>query len=362
VGLAITLPFRPSAPDFDAFAAVVSGERAPERVHLVELGIDEEVVKVLAEDYLDMEFVPIAGGTTEAFWRSRLRLYAGLGYDFMRLWSFWQGLPDLRSRVGEDTAALSRGQRQWVDESAGVIASWDDFERFPWETMTFDYGQYDLAEKHLPEGMKLMAGTTLFEMVLKYLLGYEGLFLLLHDDPPLVKAVFDAWGQKALEVYRNVIGRESVGGIFHADDLAYKTATMVSPGVLREMVFPWLRQYAQVAHEHGKLFCLHSCGNLREVLPDLMDDVQIDALHSFQDVIFPVAEFKRAYGDRVAALGGVDMDKLARLDEAPLRAYVRGVLDSCMPGRFALGSGNTVANYVPVRNYMAMVEEGIRFG
>ena len=84
----------------------------------------------------------------------------------------------------------------------------------------------------------------------------------------------------------------------------------------------------------------------------------IDALHSFQDVILPVIEFKTRYGGRVAALGGVDMDKLVRLDEGQLRGYVRSILERCMPGgRFALGSGNTIANYVPLDSYRILLEE-----
>jgi uroporphyrinogen decarboxylase len=64
----------------------------------------------------------------------------------------------------------------------------------------------------------------------------------------------------------------------------------------------------------------------------------------------------------VAALGGVDVDKLCRLPEHELRAYVRDIIEHCLPGgRFALGSGNTVANYVPVQNYLAMIEEGLNW-
>ena len=78
-------------------------------------------------------------------------------------------------------------------------------------------------------------------------------------------------------------------------------------------------------------------------------------------VIIPIGRFVDSYGDRVAALGGVDMDKLSRMPEQDLRGYVRGILDDCMPGRFALGSGNTVANYIPVSNYLAMVDEARRW-
>ena len=59
----------------------------------------------------------------------------------------------------------------------------------------------------------------------------------------------------------------------------------------------------------------------------------------------------------------MDVDKLARLPEPDLRAYVRRVLDACQPsGRYALGSGNSICNYIPVRNYLAMLDEGLKYG
>ena len=55
------------------------------------------------------------------------------------------------------------------------------------------------------------------------------------------------------------------------------------------------------------------------------------------------------------------MDKLGRMNESELRNYVRGILDECMPGRYALGSGNSIANYIPVENYFAMLDEGLNW-
>ena len=79
-----------------------------------------------------------------------------------------------------------------------------------------------------------------------------------------------------------------------------------------------------------------------------------------QDIIIPVAEFKEKYQE-IAVLGGVDMDKLCRLPEDDLRKYVRGILENCMPERYALGSGNSIANYVPVKNYLIMLDEGMNY-
>ena len=45
---------------------------------------------------------------------------------------------------------------------------------------------------------------------------------------------------------------------------------------------------------------------------DLIDYVKIDAKHSYEDSSYSVAEYKKLYGDRIAILGGIDMDKLSR--------------------------------------------------
>ncbi len=41
---------------------------------------------------------------------------------------------------------------------------------------------------------------------------------------------------------------------------------------------------------------------------------------------------------------------------------MRETLQQCMDGGgYCLGTGNSVANYVPLDNYLAMVDEGRRF-
>lgn len=39
------------------------------------------------------------------------------------------------------------------------------------------------------------------------------------------------------------------------------------------------------------------------------------------------------------------------------------MLEACMPGGgYALGTGNSVANYIPVRNHLVMLEEAMKVG
>ena len=98
-------------------------------------------------------------------------------------------------------------------------------------------------------------------------------------------------------------------------------------------------------------------------MDDLIDYVGIDAKHSFEDIIMPVADAKKKYGDRVAILGGVDMNFITRATPDEVREYTRKVIKECAPGGgYALGCGNTVANYIPPENYLAMLDEGWKLG
>lgn len=351
-------------PDFDALVRILAGEQTPRRVPLIELSIDGEVLQAIHARYRQEPWVPLTDDTKAAYCKQIVTLYAQLGYDCAPVWGQWENNPEPPRICVADTAALSRGERAWVGGGRGLIPSWEAFERFPWGRLTPKVADYELMAQYLPGGMRVVLVTTVFQYVMEVLLGYEGLFTLLYDDPDLVAQVFEGWGGAVYDFYAALIDADAVGAIFHADDLGFKTGPLMSPDAFQRLVFPWLKKYADLAHAHGKPFWLHSCGNLYTppLIEDLIETVAIDGLHSFQDVILPVADFKARYGDRVATLGGVDMDRLARLDEEALRAYVRGILDACMPGgRFALGSGNTVANYIPLENYAIMLDESRRW-
>ena len=187
--------------------------------------------------------------------------------------------------------------------------------------------------------MKMAVIAIDFEHVMEYLLGYEGLAYLLHDEPALVAEVFNRWGQKVYDYYALVVDMPEVGCIFHADDLGFKTATLLSPAAPRRHVFPWFKKYAALAHAHGKMYWYHCCGNIYSsgVIDDLIDDVGVDALHSYQDVILPVAEFKSRFGGRVAA--GRRRRRQAGYPAGKRAAQLHSHDPGTLPARWSLGPG-----------------------
>jgi len=101
---------------------------------------------------------------------------------------------------------------------------------------------------------------------------------------------------------------------------------------------------------------LYSYGNLEAVMDDIIDDMGFDAKHSFEDKICPVEEAYERWGDRISILGGIDVDYVCRSTPGEIRQRSRVMLQrSAARGGYALGTGNSVPEYVPDENYFAMI-------
>ena len=170
--------------------------------------------------------------------------------------------------------------------------------------------------------------------------------------------MFEAVATRMIEYFDTLATFDVVGALVLGEDMGFKTQTLLSPEVYREYLFPWHAKLVKVVHTHGKPIILHSCGNLREIMDDIID-CGWDAKHSFEDEIEPVWEAKQRYGDRIALLGGFDMNKLCLMSEGEVRQHTRFLIEKCSPGGgWALGTGNSVPSYVPTNNFLAMLEEG----
>jgi len=360
-------------PDREELKEIILRKKIPSKVHFFELHIDTEVIKYFTEKFNRKWIEPSLAKdrkSQETALKNYVECWYRLGYDCLRFTSDFRFSGSLsfvsKKRIGKDTALLSKGERSWVEEGKGIITSWQDFERYSWPSLKeLDLWPFEFVSKNLPEEMGIFASFSpgVLEVLSNELFGLETLSYLLYDSPDLVEAVAGKVGELIYGAYKKIIGLDNLVGFLQGDDMGFKTSTLLSPDALRKYILPWHKRFAKLAHDNGLLYILHNCGYCDSIMEDLIEDVKIDGKHSFEDAIMPITEFKRKYGNRVAVLGGVDVDKLCRLKEKKLRQYVRDILDKCMPGGgFALGSGNSITNYIPIKNYLIMLDEGAKYG
>jgi uroporphyrinogen decarboxylase len=140
------------------------------------------------------------------------------------------------------------------------------------------------------------------------------------------------------------------------DDLGFKSSLLTNPQTIRNHILPQYQRIIDAMHKAGKPFLWHSCGCIFEVMEDVKG-LDINAKHSNEDTIAPLSHWIRGYGDRIGMVGGFDMDFLCQQRAQDIYSEVveKGTEYRNSARGYALGSGNSIPDYVPVENYLALI-------
>jgi uroporphyrinogen decarboxylase len=344
----MTRAFQPDYRHVVAAARNQAAARVPLYEHLVDLPVIEQVSGHALAGLLE-------GSDADA--REFCRHYAGffhsLGYDTV---SFEYCV----------TAVLPGGGALLSESHPPAIRDRADFEAYPWAELPAIFAAaadraFDALGAVLPAGMKAVGGpgNGVFECV-QDLTGFVNLCYLSVDDPELYADLFRAMGDAHAAIWRHFLDRhaDTYAVCRFGDDLGYKTGTLLPPDDVRRHVVPQYARLVDLVHAAGKPFLLHSCGQTFDVMDDIIERAKIDAKHSNEDVIAPFGTWVERYGDRIGNFGGLDVDFVCRAGAVELRAAATELVTRYGRGHggVALGTGNSIAHYVPVDSYLTMVE------
>ncbi len=246
----------------------------------------------------------------------------------------------------------------------GVIQGPRDLESYPWPDPKDDqyYRPLQEAAEALPPGMGLVSGVGGIFTRTWMLMGLELFCAALEERPGFVAEVFQRVGKIQTDVLRRVARMPRVAAIWYGDDLAYTESTLVAPEVYRRYLFPWMEELVSISHAAGLPFAFHSDGRLWEVIPDLVS-LGVNGLHPIEPKAMDINEVKARFGRRLALIGNIDMDLLARGTPDQVREVVRQRIRDLAPGGgYAVGANPGVTDYVRPENYDAMREAVFEFG
>ena len=336
-------------PDISNLYKILRREK-PDRPTLFELFLNNNLYQLFAGREL-----PKSGDWELEYLKLLVEAYAAAGYDYVSTNASDFGFNTSRDNHGKSTLSLNEG---------AVISDEDSFKAFKWpEPDNFSCARLGKIKPFLPDGMKIMVTcpSGVLENTIK-LTGYDNLCFMIYDNPDLAAAVFDNVGKRLYRYYQQVLEYDTVGLLMSNDDWGFKTQTFLSPEDMKKYVFPWHKKYVELAHAKGIPAMLHSCGYMGDVMDSVIDELGFDGKHSYEDVIMPVEDAYDKWGGRIAILGGIDLDFILKRSEEEITARSRSMLKRAESrGGYALGTGNSVPEYVPVEKYLAMTRAALEY-
>ncbi len=187
--------------------------------------------------------------------------------------------------------------------------------------------------------------------------GFENMCMLCATDPVFVRDMMEYVIDFTIETLRNKILELAIDYVFISEDMAYKTASMISPQMVRELMAPGYKRLVDFLHSHNVQSVIMDCdGHVGELIPIWIElgingtwPVEIAAHND------PIT-YRKKYGKKFALLGTIDKREL-RFDFAHVKQEVMSKVPYLIgQGGYIPGVDHGVPPDVPIRNFLYMAE------
>lgn len=242
----------------------------------------------------------------------------------------------------------------------------NDLEGYPWPQLEwFDFStlpdQVDRYDEYAIMTAPGPASPGFLQTPIQALVGMEKSLMDMVDNPEFfqalvlrISAFLEPFVDRMLEA---AVGRIDFFRI--GDDFGTQRGLLFSPGLWRNFIQPAFLPLKAIAQKHGAYLYLHSCGSIRQLIPDLIE-TGVDILDPLQVKAqnMDPADLKREFGNRICFSGGVDeQELLPRGTTEEVKSGVRRLLDVMAPGGgFFIGPTHNFQADIPTANIVAMYE------
>ena len=179
------------------------------------------------------------------------------------------------------------------------------------------------------------------------------------DYPEVIAAYLDALADRTVELVHlyaaHITAKHCPVALGAYSDVAWNKGLLLSPRILRQVLLPSVRKIGRAYHEHGIAMVYHSEGDIRAIVPELIE-AGVDGINPLSpSENMDAVEIRRLY-PRLVLWGGID-ERAMLVDATPdaVRAEVRRVIGGVGRG-LILGSSGGLHPACKVENCLAMLE------
>ncbi|NCB92029.1 MAG: uroporphyrinogen decarboxylase [Clostridia bacterium] len=155
----------------------------------------------------------------------------------------------------------------------------------------------------------------------------------------------------------DIVAQYPIDCVFFGDDWGQQIGLQMGYPIWKEFIKPRLKIMYDHVKKYGMFVSQHSCGDCRQVFPDLVE-LGLDIYNTFQPEVYDIVEFKKLYGDHITFFGGISTQRILPFKTPEeVKKNMHEVMDVLgKNGGYILAPTHAMPNDIPPENVLAFME------
>lgn len=160
-----------------------------------------------------------------------------------------------------------------------------------------------------------------------------------------------------IAVIKNVVDRyPEVDGIYFGDDWGAQNGLQMGKELWMEFIYPEVKRMYTNTRELGKYQLIHSCGDISEIIPELIE-AGVHCINPFQPEVLDVDGLINTYRGKVAFHGGLSTQKTLPYGTVEeVQQETRHLLELGKEGGYIFCPSHATEGDTPIENIVAFID------
>jgi uroporphyrinogen decarboxylase len=186
--------------------------------------------------------------------------------------------------------------------------------------------------------------------------GMENLMMDFLDHPAFVHQLLNRIGDYNIAQVERALQLGDIDAVHFGDDWGSQRGLQMGPRLWREFIYPVLKRMYASVRAAGKYVSIHSCGDVDELFPELID-IGLNCFNPFQPEVMDVYALLARYRGRLAFHGGLSTQRMLPYGSvADVQAETRRLLTAGRQGGYIFAPAHAVESDVPLENMLAFID------